>query len=127
MIPRLSPASFKQFIGIPYDKMNCWALAKAFYSEIFDIELKHYFETVPPTKEDMKKLIYSNIGDFKKVDRPIAGDLVLIKVYGIESHIGIYLGEGYLLHTLEGSGSVIDRIAKWEKVISGYYRVGGEA
>ena len=124
---QLTRRSIKKYVGIPYEVMNCWDLAKTFYSEILETDLKHYFDIVPSDRETMKNLIFTNIGDFKKVDGPSFGDLILMKMHGVESHIGIYIGDNYFLHTLKGSGSVIDRLSKWETAISGYYRSGGAA
>lgn len=114
---------FHSLIGIDYEKLNCWDLAEVFYERVFEIEVKHYFDEAPEDKSEIKSLIFSNIGDFTKVDSPEFGDLILINVHGIESHIAIYVGDGMFLHTTKGTGSCLDRIERWVKTISGYYRL----
>lgn len=118
---------FTTLIGIPYAQLNCWELAREFYKRMFGIELKHYYEgSDTPNRDETRNLIYTNVGDFVHVkDNSEAkfGDLILIRLLGVESHIGIYIGEGRFLHTNMGSGSVLDRLARWEKSIVGFYRI----
>jgi cell wall-associated NlpC family hydrolase len=65
------------------------------------------------------------MGDFKKIDEKEIqfGDIILIKIFGVDSHIGVYLGEDRMLHTTLHSGCVIERVLRWKHLISGYYRV----
>lgn len=114
---------YSNLIGIPYEEMNCFALAKAFYKQVLGLDLKSYHDgKSKETKESSKALIYTNLGDFYLVEIPNFGDLILLKLWGIESHIGVYLGDGLMLHSIQGTGSAIDRVTRWGKNISGYYR-----
>lgn len=122
IIPQTIQPSFNHLIGIPYEHKNCWELVKQFYSDILKIGLKHYVEGTPDERERVKSLIFTNMGDFQKVDSPIFGDIVILKIYGIECHIGVYVGEGMILHTTKGTGSHLDRLQRWSKVVVGFYR-----
>lgn len=116
--------NISKFVGVPYDKMNCWDLAVGFYRDIFDIELKHMYQgPTPEAKETTRNIIYSHIGDFEPALDPRFGDVILIKMFGLESHIAIYLGFGKMLHTSKRTGSLVDRTRPFEKIISGYYRI----
>lgn len=108
-------------VGIPYKQMNCWELAQKFYSEVLNVELKSFI-TDPKDRSSTQNLIYTNRGDFLRVDEPEFGDIIVLKVWGLESHIGVYIGEGRFIHSTESSGSHIDRIARWGKNVCGYYR-----
>jgi len=55
------------------------------------------------------------------VTKPDVHALMVIRIKNIESHVGVYLGEGLFLHTTKTTGSVIDRISRWSKMIEGYY------
>jgi len=112
---------FSRLIGIPYSEMNCWDVAKEFYKDIFNTELKHYFDGPVPDREIIQDLIFTNKSDFVETKTPQFGDIVLIRVKGLESHIGIFINESQLLHTTKKTGCVIDRMAKWSKLISGFY------
>ena len=117
--------NYSSLVGVPYDKMNCWDLCRSFYSLVFNIELKHYFEAIPETKEEMQGLIFSNVGDFSKVEKPSFGDLIIFSIRGIESHIGIYIDAGLFFHSSKTTGSVHDRIDRWKNLVVGYYRHRG--
>ena len=128
ILTQISQESFKELVGVSYEKANCWVPTKEFYRIVFGIELKHYYCDAPETREDIQKLIYSNKGDFERVDgSPEFGDIILIKMFGIESHIAVYIGNGKMLHTAKRTGSLIDRLGKWDKLVVGYFRHRGKA
>lgn len=110
-------------IGIPYEKYDCWGIVREWYKIVYGIELKHYYSEVPNDRNIANSLIYSSMGDFKKVETPEFGDIVLIKLFGVESHIAVYLGDGLILHTSKNTGCIIDRLSKWGKVVTGYFRI----
>lgn len=120
--PQVSP-EFSEFIGISYSKMNCWDLAVFFYSKVLNLDLTWAYDGYFPGRDATRDLIYTNIGKFERVEDPEMGDLILIKIFGIESHIAIYLGEGKMLHTTKNTGSVIERVSRWKVRITGFYRV----
>ncbi len=115
--------SVSRFVGIPYEKKNCWDLTVDFYSEILGIDLFHIYSGHTPSRPDTKNLIFSNMGEFHPVLSPEFGDVIILKIFGVESHIAVYLGEGKMLHTSKRLGSVIERTDKWKKMIVGYFRV----
>jgi len=112
-------------IGIPYEELNCWGVARQFYASYLGIELKHYTEIHDPDAETTRQLISTNVGDFICIDdcELKFGDLILIRMFGVESHIAVYIGDGKMLHTQKKTGSVIDRIERYENRITGFYRV----
>lgn len=112
-----------KYVGREYEDYNCFDLAKEFYRDFYDLNIQHYFEgeRVPP-KHEIECLIKSSIGDFEKVQSPKFGDVIAIKLYGYTSHIGIYVGEGEFLHSIQGTGSCLDKISRYERMIDGYYR-----
>jgi cell wall-associated NlpC family hydrolase len=123
---RRSTPDYSKLIGIPYKEKDCWGIVVEFYKLVFEINLPSYYDTIPETRDIARSIIYSKLSDFdeiKDVKERKFGDIVLIKLYGIESHIGVYLGEGQMLHTTDQVGCCIDRIARWEKLIVGVYRV----
>lgn len=114
---------YDHLIGIPYDEKNCWDIVVDFYNLVFNISLHDYYTGPNPGRDVTKNLIYSSAGEFEKVDKPKFGDIIIMKVHGIESHIGVYLDSSRLLHSTARSGCVIDRLSRWEKLVVGYYRV----
>lgn len=114
---------FSHLIGIPYEKKHCWDLAADFYLGWKDIGLRHIFDGPNPGRSETQGLIYSNVGEFVEVDNPEFGDLIVLRVFGIESHIAVYVGNGKMLHTSKRLGSVLDSVAKWRRTIVGFYRM----
>lgn len=125
----ISP-DYSQLIGKPYSEMNCWDATRQFYALCFGVELKHYCTEAPDHREDIRSLIYSSMGDFVEIDFHLGmkfGDLVLFKIRGIESHIGVYTETGRFFHSSKTTGSVIDRMEKWKHLVVGVYRLKCEA
>lgn len=114
--------NFSHLIGIPYEQKDCYALAVAFYKDVLGVELKNYYTDIPESQIESSNLIYSSLGDFKKVEVPEFGDLVVIRLKRIESHIGIYVGEDKMLHSFKNVGSNIEGISKYRRMITGYFR-----
>jgi len=108
-------------IGTDYEKMDCWQLAKRFYLDVFGIELKQYYEVNPRDIQKQKDLILSSKGDFIQVTSPEEGDLLVIKIHGIPAHVGVYIGEGKVLHSIQKIGVCIESFKKFN--IEGIYRV----
>lgn len=119
-------SNLKRYIGREYEKVNCWQLAREFYLHEFRVELKHYYEGNTPARDETKNLIFSNIGDFEKVEgAPEYGDLILIRLHGIESHIGIFIKGDRFLHSARTVGSVLDDLKKYAPNVVAYYRLKG--
>jgi len=114
---------YSNLIGIPYADKDCWGIVCDFYKIVFNIRLKQYYETVPESRDIAKSIVYDSMKDFVEVKERKFGDLLLIKLFGVESHIAVYLGEGMMLHTSKHSGCLIERTSRWEKLIVGIYRV----
>lgn len=116
--------NLKKYIGRDYETYNCLDLVKEFYKDFFSLTVKNYYEGVVPGRREVESLIVTNRGDFIKV--PDAerrfGDLVLIRLHGIECHIGVVINASKFLHSAKNIGSNMDRLERYSKIISGYYR-----
>jgi cell wall-associated NlpC family hydrolase len=116
---------FSKLIGTPYKEKDCWGIVVEFYRVALGIELNSYYQDIPKDRDIAKNLIYSSMGDFTLVEAKEAkfGDILLIKLMGVESHIAVYVGEGKMLHSTLHSGCVIESVSRWKHLIVGYYRV----
>lgn len=115
-----------KYVGREYEKYNCLDLVKEFYMDNFEIEIKNYFEGEVPSREKVQCLIVSNKGEFDKVSGdPKFGDVVIINLYGYVCHIGVCIGCGKFLHSVRGAGSCIDSLARYSRMIEGFYRHQG--
>lgn len=112
-----------KYVGRPYDKYNCFDLVKEFYMDHFQLDIKNYFEGGPvPDRREVESLIVSNKGDFVKVDKPAFGDIVVLKLYGLECHIGVCIDTSRFLHSAKKIGSTLDRLERYGNMVAGFYR-----
>jgi cell wall-associated NlpC family hydrolase len=112
-----------KYIGRSYNVYNCFDLVKEFYKDQLGLELQNYFEgETIPARQDIECLIKTNLGIFVKVDKPKFGDLVVIRLYGYASHIGVCVGEGKFIHSIRTAGSCMDSLAKYSKITEGFFR-----
>jgi cell wall-associated NlpC family hydrolase len=116
---------YSKLVGLPYCTYDCWLIAVMFYKEVYGIELKRYCNEIPNNTQIAYSLIQSNLGDLERInpDEKSFGDILLIYMYGVESHIAIYLGSNKILHTSKNTGCIIESFSKWQKLISGVYRI----
>lgn len=119
----MSVIDYRKYIGRPYEKYNCLDVVKEFYMDHFGIKVSDYYEGNTPDREQVETLIISNKGDFVCVrPPPIVGDIVVIMLFGIECHIGVCVGNGQFIHSTKTIGSNMEKLSRYEKLISGYYR-----
>ena len=128
---KLQTDKINSFIGIPYklrgrskkDGLDCYGIIKEFYKECFNIKLSLFspIENQDPFEKNMVE--YNEDANFKSVDIGGSfhkGDLLtfilerpkgdnVIKMF----HVGLYLGDGLMLHTKEGTGSSIERFESY--------------
>ena len=67
-----------------------------------------------------------NVGgtlDFARIDKPKNGCIVNLHFGGKYSHIGVYIGDGLMIHTVKSAGVVIEPLSHYEKKIEGFYDV----
>lgn len=119
---------FKSLVGRSHDMANCWDIVREFYFKCFGVELKQYYQYYTGERKQTESLIQSNYNDFSKVEfKDINelqfGDIVILKLHGVESHIGVICGMGKMFHSTKTSGSVIESLDKWKTCIAGVYRL----
>lgn len=115
--------TYRKYIGRNYDTYNCFELVKEFYKDQFNLDLSNYWEGgKTPNRDEVESLVVSNKGDFVRVDTPEFGDIVVLKLYGLECHIGVCLNKSQFLHSARNIGSLMDRLERYSKMIGGFYR-----
>lgn len=115
--------NYRKYIGRDYASYNCFDLVKEFYKDHFDLDLKNYWEGGPvPSRDEVESLIVTNKGSFIPVSTPQFGDIVVVKLHGLECHMGVYTEGGKFLHSARNIGSLLDRVERYQHLIAGYYR-----
>jgi cell wall-associated NlpC family hydrolase len=57
-----------------------------------------------------------------KIDEPVDGALILFHTFkGLNTHIGIYVGDGLFIHSRIGRGVCLERLRPYKNCITGVY------
>lgn len=120
------------YIGIPFkykgrtkDGLDCWGLARLIYKNEYDISLPSLStEYVENDIERISELIAQYKEGWESVDKPSEGDIVLLKIMGSISHIGVAISETHFIHARDGYDSAIESFESpyWKKRIVGYFK-----
>ena len=118
----------KKYIGIPFEKMNCWELICHYYGSELGIVLpsheKNYRDA--DDKKTISRLYESEIASktWPRVENPKYPDVAVFRIAGYLWHAGLILNDGKMLHTQRGCDSVIEsfRNARWKNRLYGFYR-----
>jgi len=91
----------KKYIGLPFidrDEDRCYGFARRLLREEFD--------TLVPSFDQLNL----NCDQYVRVDRGdlIPGDVLVFWHEGTESHVGVYVGNGKVLHSTRHVGSVLE-------------------
>ena len=109
-------------VGIPYTEKDCWGIVSEFYRLHFNIELSNLDYHNPLDTVEIDGVVQKEKPKYKEIHNPKFGDIILLRVYGLPVHVGIYLDNRSFLHTLKNTGSIIDNLSRWKSRTIGYYR-----
>lgn len=126
---------YNNYIRIPFlDKgrtekgADCWGLARIIYKNRLNIELPSFLAYENTRDSNSINNLYRN--HYKNWESVEKGnekeyDIIVFRMMGVPCHIGIVIGDGYMIHCLEGSGTIISNYKKdqqWFRKIEGIYR-----
>lgn len=121
-----------KYVGIPYKDygrdtsgIDCWGLARLVYKNEFNIDLPSFTDSYQVgDREALQELISRNKESWTKLDQPKEGCLVLFKILGNDSHIGIAVSDTHFLHARDGYDSSIEAFdgINWKNRIAGYFQ-----
>lgn len=124
-------ADLSPYVGIPYrigargpDAVDCAGLVMKFYRERLGIELPDFFYGDDISREEMAGFADRGMksGQWSLVDQPQFGDVLVFRMFGQPTHVGIYIGGGDFLHSIEGKDSCIERLSTWYARLIGVLR-----
>lgn len=121
-----------RFVKIPYlDKgrtragLDCYGLFALVNREQFGRVVPDY---VYPSSLDQGAVAqvmgrYLDV-DFRRVETPVPGDLITLKILGRPWHCGIWVAPGLMLHAIDHTVSGIDRLdsVRWARRVTGFHR-----
>ena len=93
---------------------NCWTLVCLIYREVLGMELDTYaWQTSALTLDDRASigvLVETEKSQWQRVKDRRAFDVVLFRIGGDSSHIGLYVWNNTVLHMLNGPQSVCESL-----------------
>ena len=121
------PDWVKNYIGLDFDKANCWQLVCRVYKEQFNIELPFLDNEYQNSQDrnNIKNLYNREIPRaWQKVHPPVCGDVIVLRIQGQPWHCGIVIANNHMLHTQKGLQAVIEKFSNmiWKQRIIGFYR-----
>ena len=119
------------FVGIPYrigargpDAVDCAGLVIKFYEEALGIVLPPILYGAEITRDGMASLARDTMqsASWQHVDEAQFGDLLVFRMLGRPTHVGVYVGNGDFLHSIEGKDSCIEKLSSWQSRLAGVLR-----
>jgi len=122
-----------QYVGIPYkskgttleEGLDCLSLIELIYKEKLNIHLpfNEHLET-DNNMEAVGNAISLEKCKWIKLEQPENFCVVVLNICGFPVHLGLVLNNGYMIHSLKGHNSVVEKFdgAKWKRRINGFYR-----
>jgi len=126
----MMPVWIKKYIGLPYsiekdsNGFDCWGIYREIYKNEKGIILpKNDFYVNADHIASVELAIEHDKENWEKIQNPELFSLILMNIMGHPIHLGMYLDETYMIHTLKGHNSAIERYNsfKWKKRIEGFY------
>lgn len=122
-----------KYIGIPYKSkgrsaagVDCYGLLYLLYRDMFNIEIPSYVDEYVDAKHSktVSDAIIDNLHNWREVQKPEFGDLLVFNVLGLPTHTAMYINGGNFVHSFMGTDTCIERINSitWKRRLQGVYR-----
>jgi sulfur carrier protein ThiS len=124
--------NYEKYIGIPYAEkgrnttgLDCYGLVRLIYKEEFKIDLPSF--TTEYTQNDtdrIAELIAQYKEGWEQLDEPQEGSIVLFRIRGSESHVGVVVSPTHFIHVRENQDCVIEVLnsTAWTRRRIGYFK-----
>lgn len=136
MDPRLTTLEefASSMVGTPFlDKgrtregCDCWGVCVLAYREVYGVELLSLdggYERTSDAKVLEEVVKKEQASHWRQVEKPEPGDVVVLRVKGRHSHIGLVLNSREMLHAQEGTEACVERYdgVLWGKRVVDFWR-----
>jgi len=129
------PEWTNKYIEIPFlehgrtpDGLDCWGLMYLIYNLEFEISIPSYkddYDTTDDLYSIELAIEHERSGWYEfPLGSEKLGDVILFSIRGANRHVGLVVGDGYMLHIMEGTEVTLERYKaiKWVNRIAGIYR-----
>lgn len=127
------------YVGIPFalhgrDRtgLDCWGLVCLVYREAFGITLPSFGdqygrELDAAERAHVAAIVRGEAGTWHPIapGTERAGDVIVFRMLGAESHLGVVVNGGHFLHARPGTDSCIEsyRSPTWARRVAGFWRL----
>lgn len=122
-----------KFIGIPFTDgeatfrgANCYGLVELFYREHLGIIIPKLNTPSEQSNKVWATYLREISEHWESVEEPQLYDIVAMahdmRHPRIVQHVGIYIGDGKIIHTLQKIGSHVSKISDMQSIIKGHHR-----
>lgn len=121
-----------KYINIPFidggrslEGADCWGLARLIYKEEFNIELPSFSgEYDINNPKLLQEMIVQHKEGWQQLDTPEEGCIVVFRMFGAESHIGVAINATQFVHAREKYASAVENFSsvEWKNRIVGYFK-----
>lgn len=124
--------NFEKYVGIPYVEkgrdetgLDCYGLVRLIYKNEMQIDLPSFSAEYTQTDTArIEELIAQYKEGWQEVQEPAVGAIVLFKVFGNESHVGVVVSPTHFIHVRENQDTVIESLSStsWARRKVGYFK-----
>lgn len=120
---------YTEYLGIPFEykgrtreKLDCYGLVMLLYKDIYGIDLPDV--NSPTILNEIADLVSTEKLKWTPTSELEEGTVIIFNIRGYGSHVGMYVGDDYFIHTWEATdGVVIERLGLgWTHRILGTYK-----
>lgn len=127
----LPSVDLSRYVGLPYKMrgrdfsgIDCLGLVQAFYRDELGVEIPNYLYCDTFDIDSCADAIKGGAldGNWRQTVEPTLYGLLVFKVLGHPTHVGLYLGGDDFLHAFQGRNSCIERLSDWSRRLAGCYQ-----
>lgn len=122
-----------EYVGVPYklhgrtkSGADCWGLVRLALVERFGKDVPSFTDEYFRLDEAADAIVRNRKDMVIAVEKPEVGDLVLMRIRNAPCHVGLWVGDGYVLHADPAGeqGSRMEQLTRALKLrVEGYYHV----
>lgn len=121
------------YVGIPFKEKgrdrngcDCWGLVRLVLAERYGFDLPDLSDGYATTKDAaaIVGLYDGEKSNWRKVEQGQPGDVLVLRIKGRPTHVGLVIGEGRFLHVDRGIDATIERYDSphWRNRVEAFYR-----
>ena len=125
---KLTVEDIRDLLGSPYkvhgrnkeEGFDCYGLVMEIYKRKGEKLPDFFYDDVKP--DDTKEVYNYALPYVEKVDKPVDMCLCCFAIPNESKHIGIYIGEGKMIHAVKNIGVAVTDVKRYSHFFEGYYR-----